>query len=96
MITYSDVLKIVNPKRKIAAEKTKELEIVMESLNKARAKVKAIDDKLGALGAELSALEAKAKALNDDIEDCNKRLVRADKMIDGLAGEKDRWTQTVK
>lgn len=44
----------------------------------------------------MDALAAKAKALNDDIEDCNKRLVRADKMIDGLSGEKDRWTQTVK
>lgn len=95
MVTYHEVLKIVNPKRAIASEKTAELEVVMEKLNAARARVKAIDDRLAELGAELAGLEAKAKALNDEIEDCKKRLVRADKMIDGLSGEKDRWTRTV-
>jgi dynein heavy chain len=40
-------------------------------------------------------LEAKSKALNDEIDDCGKRLIRAEKMIGGLAGEKDRWTQIV-
>lgn len=79
MITYHEVLKIVNPKRAIAAEKTKELTVVMEKLSVARAKVKAIDDKLAALGAELASLEAKAKALLDEIEDCKKKLVRADR-----------------
>jgi dynein heavy chain, axonemal len=33
--------------------------------------------------------------LNDEIEECGKKLVRAEKMIGGLAGEKDRWTQIV-
>jgi dynein heavy chain len=95
MITYHEVLKIVNPKRAIASEKTKELTVVMEKLSVARAKVKAIDDKLAALGAELASLEAKAKALLDEIEDCKKKLVRADKMISGLGGEKERWTRIV-
>jgi len=40
-------------------------------------------------------LEAKSKALNDEIEECGKKLVRAEKMISGLAGEKERWTQVV-
>jgi dynein heavy chain len=40
-------------------------------------------------------LEAKSKALNDEIDDCGKKLIRAEKMIGGLAGEKDRWTQIV-
>ena len=29
------------------------------------------------------------------IEDCNKKLERAGKIIGGLAGEKQRWTDTV-
>jgi dynein heavy chain len=33
--------------------------------------------------------------LNDEIEECGKKLVRAEKMIGGLAGEKDRWTNIV-
>jgi dynein heavy chain len=95
MLTYHEVLKIVNPKRKIASDKTAELKVVMDKLNIARAKVKAIDDKLAILAAELAELEAKAKALNDEIEDCKKKLVRADKMISGLGGEKERWTRIV-
>ena len=95
MITYSEVLKIVNPKRAIAAEMTAKLEVVMKNLNEKRAIVKAIDEKLAKLSAEQKALEKKSKELNDDIEECGKRLIRAEKMIDGLAGEKDRWTMTV-
>jgi dynein heavy chain len=40
-------------------------------------------------------LEFKAKSLNDEIDDCGKKLIRAEKMIGGLAGEKDRWTTIV-
>lgn len=29
------------------------------------------------------------------MEDCSKKLVRAEKMIGGLEGEKTRWTETV-
>jgi dynein heavy chain len=36
------------------------------------------------------------KELAADIDDCNKKLVRAEKMIGGLEGEKVRWTDTVK
>jgi len=37
MITYHEVLKIVNPKKAIAAEMTKKLEGVMAELNEKRA-----------------------------------------------------------
>jgi dynein heavy chain len=95
MITYHEVLKIVNPKRALAAEMGAKLEIVMKNLNEKRAQVKAIDDKLAKLGAEQKALEDKSQALNDEITDCGLRLDRAEKMISGLAGEKSRWTQIV-
>jgi dynein heavy chain len=95
MITYHEVLLIVNPKRAIAAEMGAKLDVVMANLNEKRAQVKAIDDKLAKLSAEQAALEAKSKALNDEIDDCGKKLIRAEKMIGGLAGEKDRWTTIV-
>ena len=95
MVTYHEVLKVVNPKRAIAAEMTAKLEVVMKNLNEKRAQVKAIDEKLAKLQAEQDALEAKSKALNDEIEECGKKLIRAEKMIGGLAGEKDRWTSIV-
>jgi dynein heavy chain len=60
MITYHDVLKIVNPKRKIVAEKTTLLEKVMTELNAKIAEVNAIDEKLNKLNDEKTALESKA------------------------------------
>lgn len=57
--------------------------------------MKAIDDELFKLTTEMNALEAKSKALNEEIEECGKKLVRAEKMIGGLAGEKERWTNIV-
>jgi len=38
----------------------------------------------------------KEKDLNQEIEDCKKKLTRAEKMISGLAGEEGRWKETVK
>ena len=95
MITYHDVLKIVNPKRAIAAEKTEQLNKVMAELNAKIAEVNAIDAKLAQLNQEKSDLEQKAQNLNDEIEECGKRLIRAEKMIGGLSGEKERWTTIV-
>jgi dynein heavy chain len=44
----------------------------------------------------MDALIKQEKELAADIDDCNKKLVRAEKMIGGLEGEKVRWTDTVK
>lgn len=49
-------------------------------------------DDLNANGARLI---AQAKSLTDEIEECGKKLVRAEKMIGGLEGERTRWTETV-
>lgn len=31
--------------------------------------------------------------LIDDIEDCKKKLIRAEQLLGGLGGEKERWEQ---
>lgn len=67
----------------------------MAELNEKIAEVEAIDAKLNKLNQEKTELENKAQSLNDEIEECGKRLVRAEKMIGGLSGEKDRWTTIV-
>ena len=73
----------------------KELDAVMKVLNEKRAQVKAIDDLLAKLTAELKEIEARSKKLKEDIEESEMMLYRAEKMIEGLAGEKERWTETV-
>lgn len=95
MLKYHETLKIVNPLREQAAEKGKELAIVEAALAEKRAKVKEIEDNLNMLNTEKAELEAKAAKLDQDLDMCKKKIVRANKMIEGLAGEKERWTSTV-
>lgn len=45
--------------------------------------------------AELDRNEAEGARLEAKITDCNTKLSRAGKIIEGLAGEKQRWTETV-
>ena len=58
--------------------------------------MRAINAKLEKLQNQMDALIKQEKELAADIDDCNKKLVRAEKMIGGLEGEKVRWTDTVK
>ena len=44
----------------------------------------------------MDALIKQEKEIAAYIDDCNKKLIRAEKMIRGLEGEKVRWTDTVK
>ena len=71
------------------------LAVVQAALAEKRAKVKAIMDNLDALTTEQAELTAKAEKLAFDLDECKKKMVRATKMIEGLAGEKERWTSTV-
>lgn len=96
MIQYHEVLKIVNPKRAIAQEMGAKLDVVQANLNEKRRKVKEINDMLEALQKQMDELIRQEKSLLFEIEDCGKKLIRAEKMITGLEGEKVRWTDTVK
>ena len=52
-----------------------------------------VTDKLQALNDEFEAMQQKKKDLEDNIDLCSKKLDRAEKLIGGLGGERDRWTQ---
>jgi dynein heavy chain len=41
-------------------------------------------------------MQLKKRELVDNIQQCEKKLVRAEKLIGGLGGEKDRWTESAK
>ena len=65
----------------------------MDMLNTKRAQLKAVTDKLQALNDELDAMVAKKKDLEANIELCSQKLIRAEKLIGGLGGERDRWEE---
>lgn len=95
MIKYHEVLKVVNPMREIARVKGAELAEVQAIVARKNAEVKAIVEKLNALNASLAEAKKQKQQLEDEMEDCKKKLVRADKMIIGLQDNKVRWTETV-
>ena len=92
---YHHILKTVNPLREQAKVKKAELEIIQAGLLEKRAKLKAVQEKIDILERtyqEKVDFEAKLQA---EIDDANLKLYRANKIIEGLSGEKARWEETV-
>lgn len=95
MMKYYDLLKIVNPMREKVAEMNAKLVIVRKDLAEKMARLRAVEEKMAVLEATYQEKVATEARLQANIDDCNKKLERAGKIISGLEGEKQRWTDTV-
>jgi len=62
-------------------------------MRRCRCVVCQVSDKLQALSDEFEAMTQKKRELEDNIDVCSKKLDRAEKLIGGLGGEKERWTE---
>mgnify|MGYP001549112791 CR=1 FL=1 len=93
MDIYDKVAKVVAPKKASLAQAEGELSVQMEKLNEKRAQLQEVTDKLQALNDEFEAKTQEKKDLEENIDLCSKKLERAEKLIGGLGGEKDRWTE---
>ncbi|XP_072275027.1 dynein axonemal heavy chain 3 [Pyxicephalus adspersus] len=93
---YDRVAKVVAPKRVRLKEAEAKLAVQMEQLNTKRAELKAVEDRLQALNDEFNTMNNKKEELEKNIEICSQKLVRAEKLISGLGGEKDRWTEAAR
>jgi dynein heavy chain len=91
MDSYERVAKEVEPKKLRLAEAEKALAITMGALAEKQAKLKAVEDELGALQTQLDAAKAKQDELAFQVDLCQKKLTRASQLIGGLGGEKTRW-----
>ncbi len=96
MDVYDRVAKVVAPKKLKLAGAEQELSVQMEKLNVKRSQLQNVEDKLQALNDEFEAMQQKKKDLEDNIDICSKKLERAEKLIGGLGGEKERWTENAK
>ncbi|KAL5971244.1 Dynein heavy chain 7 axonemal [Taenia solium] len=93
MEQYDRVAKIVAPKKVKLAAAEQELAENMAALKETQASLKAVEDKLAKLHENLDNTQAEKKRLEDEVELCGLKLVRAKKLIGGLGGEKERWSQ---
>ncbi|XP_076366412.1 dynein axonemal heavy chain 3-like isoform X2 [Tachypleus tridentatus] len=90
---YDRVAKVVAPKKEKLVEAETELTVQMERLDEKKRQLQEVTDKLQALNDEFAAMTKKKKDLEDSIELCSKKLERAERLIGGLGGEKDRWSE---
>lgn len=93
MEIYDRVAKIVAPKKVALAGAEAELAAQMEKLNAKRAELQEILDKLQKLNDFFAEKSREKKRLEDEIDSCEKKLIRAEQLIGGLGGEKKRWSE---
>ncbi|XP_074662516.1 dynein axonemal heavy chain 7-like [Tubulanus polymorphus] len=92
MDSYDKVAKVVAPKKEALKKAQGELAVAMESLEKKRANLKEVQDKLTALENKLEDNKNKKNDLENQVDMCSKKLDRAEQLIGGLGGERDRWS----
>ncbi|XP_016078231.1 PREDICTED: dynein heavy chain 3, axonemal [Miniopterus natalensis] len=96
MEVYDRVAKVVAPKRERLKEAEGKLGAQMQKLNQKRAELKLVEDRLQALNDDFEETNAKKMTLEENIHICSEKLIRAEKLISGLGGEKDRWTEAAR
>lgn len=96
MEVYERVAKVVAPKKEKLKEAEEELAVQMQKLAVKRAELKEVEDRLQALNDTFEGMIQKKKDLEANIELCSQKLIRAEKLIGGLGGEKDRWTEAAR
>uniref|UniRef100_A0A3P8VG82 Dynein axonemal heavy chain 7 n=1 Tax=Cynoglossus semilaevis TaxID=244447 RepID=A0A3P8VG82_CYNSE len=93
MEVYERVAKVVAPKKERLKEAEEALAAQMDMLAVKRAELKEVEDRLYCLNVNLDEMMKKKQELEKNIALCSEKLIRAEKLIGGLGGEKDRWTE---
>ncbi|XP_027011591.1 dynein axonemal heavy chain 1 isoform X2 [Tachysurus fulvidraco] len=92
---YHFVVKTVEPIRQALAVAQEDLAVTQNILKDAKEKLDAVEEGIAALQAKYQECLAKRDELDSKCKLCEIRLIRADKLIGGLADEKTRWSETV-
>lgn len=87
---------MVAPKKEALREAEQKLSVAMSDLEKKRASLREVQDKLSKLEQNLEVNKKKKLDLENQVDLCTKKLDRAEQLIGGLGGEKDRWSQAAK
>ncbi|XP_078481026.1 dynein axonemal heavy chain 1-like isoform X3 [Ciona intestinalis] len=95
MHKYHHVAKAVAPKRAALAQAQTELAATQKILDAAKSKLAEVEDGIATLQEKYTQCVNKKEELEMKCNQCEERLVRADKLINGLADEKIRWHETV-
>uniref|UniRef100_A0A2S2QQU5 Dynein heavy chain 7, axonemal n=1 Tax=Sipha flava TaxID=143950 RepID=A0A2S2QQU5_9HEMI len=89
---YDRVVKIVAPKKEKLEIANTEYEETMAILIKKRNEVKELQDRLDSLKERLADTILNKEKLLTEVELCERKLIKAEKLIRSLGSEKDRWS----
>ena len=91
MITYDRVAKVVAPKKAALELAESTLNSTMSELNAKKAALQRVEDDLNLLQSQLAAAKQKKCDLENQANMCDVKITRANELLEGLGGEKDRW-----
>ncbi|KAJ1562004.1 Dynein heavy chain 2, axonemal, partial [Cladochytrium tenue] len=96
METYGIIFRQVAPKKERLRVAQETLEKKQKTLREAKAKLQEIQDKLADLKAQYDEKVALKEKLRQDSENTELKLVRAEQLVSGLSGERERWERSIK
>lgn len=94
LILHPSNLQVVAPKKANLAEAQQSLATTMALLTQKRAELKEVEDRLASLQHTFEEKTQEKALLEQQVALCASKLVRAEKLIGGLGGEKTRCTVT--
>jgi dynein heavy chain len=93
MMIYDRIARVVAPKKAALAQAESDLAHAMADLAEKQAQLKNVMDKLAALDKQLQGAIQKKEDLQNQVTDCATKLQRAESLMNGLGGERVRWTE---
>ncbi|CAF3634232.1 unnamed protein product [Rotaria socialis] len=92
MDVYDRIAREVAPKKAKLEEVDKEVRELEATLTEKRSQLAQVESRLKRLQNDLDTAQKRKEQLEFEVDLCAKKLVRAQKLIGGLGGEKSRWT----
>merc|ERR1719313_1455619 len=96
MVDYYFIAKFVAPKIEALKVAEAKLTVANGELNEAQAELDQKESEVAALNKEFADAMAEKKKIQDEADKTKERMDAASKLIDGVAGEKNRWTMQSK
>ena len=95
MSLYGRVFKVVAPKRAAVKEATELLSKKQKALKMAQDKLQEVTDKVMSLKQQYDESVGTKERLAKEAAETEVRLARAEKLVDGLSGERARWEKSI-
>ncbi|KAI8904300.1 dynein heavy chain and region D6 of dynein motor-domain-containing protein [Gorgonomyces haynaldii] len=95
METYGIIFRQVAPKKEKLRVAKETLEKKQKTLKEAKQKLQEIQDKLAELKSQYEEKVTLKEKLRQESEITELKLVRAEKLVSGLSGERDRWEKSI-